>query len=107
MTTLLARHDTGVVQSEFSGDPDYVELLELFAQALPERRGRLKSTFKAGQIVELRLLAHQLKGAGGGYGFPELTERAAELEATCKAREASAIASALERLLEYIDRIAI
>ena len=34
---------------------------------------------------ELRRLSHQLKGAGGGYGYTSLTEKARQLEDAAKA----------------------
>lgn len=95
------------VFSEFASDPEYRELLEMFAEALPERRRCLADSFRSGNAEELRVLAHQLKGAGGGFGFPELTCRAAELEAACREDKSQAVADSLERLLELMSRITI
>ena len=46
----------------------------------------------------LQRLAHQLKGAGGGYGYPSLTEAAKILEDTAKAKDVEAANLALNEL---------
>ena len=95
------------VRSIYAGEPDFAELLEIYAAGLPERLATLRSTFETGNISELRTLAHQMKGSGGGFGFPGVTDRAAELETACKSQDPAAIAAKLERLLEYLGRIEI
>jgi len=105
--TVAAPQDGTTVFSEFASDPEYRELLEMFAEALPERRRCLSDTFRTGNSEELRVLAHQLKGAGGGFGFPELTNRAASLETACREGNPQAVADALEQLLAFMSRIAI
>jgi len=56
-----------------------------FVSRLPERVSALVSLAQAGEIEELRRLIHQLKGAGTGYGFPQITRIAASAEASIKA----------------------
>jgi len=105
--TVAASQDGTTVFSEYASDPEYRELLEMFAEALPERRRCLTDSFRSGNAEELRVLAHQLKGAGGGFGFPELTRRAAELEAACREGRSQAVADSLDRLVEFMSRISI
>lgn len=105
--TVAASQDGTTVFSEFASDPEYRELLEMFAEALPERRRCLANSFQSGNFEELRILAHQLKGAGGGFGFPELTTRAAELETACREVNSQGITDSLERLLDFMGRITI
>lgn len=93
------------VYSDFSDDPDYSELLNFFVDALPERLARLLEFQESGEIESLRELAHQLKGAGGGYGFPGLTEAARELESACKEKNQDLISKRLDQLTEYMSRI--
>ena len=93
------------VYSEFAGDPDFRELLEMFVATVPEKQSALREHFSAGRIEQLRILAHQMKGAGGGYGFGGLSTRAAALEEACRTEEHAAIASALSELLAYSERV--
>ena len=99
--------NVGPVHSEFAEDPEYHEILELFAEALPERCGSLIDAFRDGNLRELRTLAHQLKGAGGGFGFRELTARAATLESACETARHDVIAASFDALLEYLRRIVV
>lgn len=95
------------VYSEFAHEPDFRELLETFASAVPERRQGLRDASLAQDWETLRTRAHQLKGAGGGFGFPVVTELAAELEQACKAGQSDRITATLEALLAYLGRIAV
>src|SRR5882757_577962 len=98
---------TGPVRSAFADDPDFRELLEEFAAALPERRDGLIGAHQSGAYDVLRTKAHQLKGAGGGFGFPQLSELAAELEQTCLSQDPAPIAVALGRLVDHMNRITV
>lgn len=72
------------LRSIYESDPDMLEIVREFARELPERARALEAEHAAGNQVELGRLAHQLKGAGGGYGFPLITELAAKLESAVK-----------------------
>jgi HPt (histidine-containing phosphotransfer) domain-containing protein len=78
-------NDQGVIQSTFRHDPEMVELIELFVAELPERVRSLQEMFATGDLAGVRRLAHQLKGASGGYGFNSIGDRAGELEAALRA----------------------
>jgi len=66
--------------SELADDPDLADVLEMFVNDLPERARRLREAVAAEDFETLRCLAHQLKGAGGGYGFGAITDAAREVE---------------------------
>lgn len=72
------------VRSSYEDDPDMLDIVREFADELPERAARIEGLLKSGELEELRSLAHQLKGAGGGYGFAVITESAASLEQALK-----------------------
>jgi histidine phosphotransfer protein HptB len=74
----------GSIRSAYEGDPDMLEIVREFASELPARIAKLEAHVAAGELRELQTLAHQLKGAGGGYGFPQITELAASLESALK-----------------------
>jgi len=80
-------HIDDPVLSEFADDPDMSDLVVDFVGRMPERVNALKSAFDAGDTEQVMRLAHQLKGSGGGYGFPLLTTVSGELEQ--RAKEAS------------------
>lgn len=99
--------DSDPVRSAFADDPDFRELLADFATAVPERRQELIDMHRMHDEKTLRTRAHQLKGTGGGYGFPELSALAAELERACDAHDAQRIAEALEDVVGYLNRISV
>lgn len=72
------------IRSTYEDDPDMLELVRSFAEELPERAAALEALLANGQLDELQVLAHQLKGAGGGYGFQVITDVAASLERVLK-----------------------
>jgi signal transduction histidine kinase/CheY-like chemotaxis protein/HPt (histidine-containing phosphotransfer) domain-containing protein len=62
--------------SDFADDPDMIDVIRRFVTTLPER----VAAMQAAEGAALQRLAHQLKGAAGGYGFPAITDAAARLE---------------------------
>ena len=56
-------------------------------------------------IRRLRDLAHQLKGAGGGYGYPVLTEAGKQLEGAARAHDREAAGLALGRLAALVRAV--
>lgn len=75
---------TGPLRSQFADDPDMKEIVDIFVQEMPARVEQLQRVWRAQQIEELTRLAHQLKGASGGYGFPAVGQVAAQFETTLK-----------------------
>ena len=73
-------NDATPVRSEFADDPDMAGIIALFVSELPSRVAAMQSALSSGDFAQLRVLAHQLKGAAGGYGFPKLGEAAAMVD---------------------------
>ncbi len=82
--------------SELANDEDVGDAVAQFAAALPDRAGQVTDAKRREEWTELRKLAHQLKGAGGSFGFPSITSAAAELEAV--------VSSGTPRDLEMVER---
>lgn len=61
-----------------------MEIVREFASELPDRAAQANAHLADGDLDALQTLAHQLKGAGGGYGFTSITEVAASLESALK-----------------------
>jgi len=62
--------------------PGTAKLVERFLSGLPQRIAAIQSAQAGGDLNQLRVLAHQLKGAAGGYGFTPISQAAAQLENT-------------------------
>jgi len=68
------------------GDDDsLVELRERFVSRLHERGRVLEAYLERGDLDALATDAHQLKGTAGAYGFPAITQAAAELVESLRA----------------------
>jgi HPt (histidine-containing phosphotransfer) domain-containing protein len=62
------------------------ELIELFISEMPGKINELRLLSDSGDLVKLQRLAHMLKGACGGYGFPTLGQAAAKIEDSLKSQ---------------------
>ncbi len=92
--------------SALARDGDLAELIEMFVEELPQRVGGMNRAAREQDWQEVSRLAHQLKGAGGSHGFPQLTEAAWEVErAVRELGPMSAVAEALERLEAVCERV--
>jgi response regulator RpfG family c-di-GMP phosphodiesterase len=74
------------LRSTLAGDPELAELIPRFVQSLGARAVSLREAADKHDFAVVRRIAHQIKGAAGGYGFApisaaaELLERALEDE---------------------------
>jgi CheY-like chemotaxis protein/anti-sigma regulatory factor (Ser/Thr protein kinase) len=92
--------------SEFADDPQMRELIEQFVCELPEVVQQIERLLDDGNIEDLRRAIHQLKGAGGGYGFTPITQLAARAEHTIKTHGSIAqVRQCVQELLEMIARV--
>jgi PAS domain S-box-containing protein len=66
-------------------DPVLRDCLPGFVQGLPEQVAKISAALQLGNRKELAVLVHQLKGAGGLFGFPGITARAKAAEIACRA----------------------
>jgi signal transduction histidine kinase/DNA-binding response OmpR family regulator len=74
--------DPTKIRSMFSADRELREILAEFIAKLPKQVRELTDLIDQGNIQPLRRALHQIKGAGGGYGFSEMTQAAAAAENT-------------------------
>lgn len=97
---------TVTISSTLAEDPDFRELVELFIAEIPDRAASLIDAFDRANWCDLRRIAHQLKGAGGGYGYSQLSAAAARLERTvdtvCPSDQ---IKARLDELLDLCGRL--
>jgi histidine phosphotransfer protein HptB len=95
-----------VYRSDFADDEDMKELVGEYVDRLPAEVARLSALLESKQIEDLRRVAHQLKGSGGGYGFPTLTELAAVADRSIKDNAPlERIKADVDALIAFIRRI--
>jgi len=66
-------------------DDGLASLRERFVSRLHERARSLETHLERGDLDAVAMEAHQLKGTAGAYGFPAITQAAAELGASLRA----------------------
>jgi len=82
------------------------ELIQTFIARLPARAEKMLELVRERDLGQLRQVVHQLKGAGGGYGFSEITKRATEAERTIKSNATlEAITAEIESLIRLLQRV--
>ena len=82
-------------------------LAPLIGQFLEELRGKVAAIQQAAttrDVSEVSRLAHQIKGAAGGYGFPQITQAAAAVEtAVASPQTAALLEEPVRRLAALCD----
>jgi len=72
--------DDKIVSQLVQEDPEFADIVEQFVDGLSNRVATMTQALSGRDFDALRVAAHQLKGSAGGYGYPSVTEKAAELE---------------------------
>ena len=87
--------------SSLSTDPSMIKLVEEFVTMLPGRVHAIEEAVTANDLATLTRMAHQLKGASGGYGFDTIGQAAATLEYSAKA--ADSVAQLTSQVQEFVS----
>jgi len=96
------------IRSEYEDDPDMLEIVQEFVAELPDRVVAMEECFASSDFSRLQTFSHQLKGAGGGYGFPIITDQAAALESALKeSAESGMIKDRLAALCEVLHAVVV
>ena len=94
------------LQSEFANEPTVSRLLVKFIDRLPERVTTLATLLQEKDLAALRQAVHQLKGAGGGYGFPTISEVASVAEDHLKVEsDLDLVARDIESLIHIVRTV--
>ncbi len=107
MSQLDARKAGPIPSEMVKEDPSFAELAAQFVEGLQERLQNMDHAIRAADFERLRVAAHQLKGSGGGYGYPILTERAGDLEKHAKSQCIDECISSFAELREICSRVVV
>lgn len=103
-----ASDPTGPIVSELvQEDPSFADILTEFVEQLPQRVRQFEETLEANDLARFSSYAHQLKGAGGGYGFPMLTELGRQMEQAAQDAQLDECRRALDELKSIIARVVV
>ena len=94
------------ILSAFADDADLIEIIDIFVSDLPSKLTAMREALANNHHEELQRLAHQLKGAGGSYGYPQLTEVSKTLESAAKIQDVEGAGMALGELSKLCEAVA-
>jgi PAS domain S-box-containing protein len=99
-TNEWSRTDTILVH----GDPKFADLFPVFLQNCRRNVIAILSALDRGDFEAVEGLGHNLKGAGGSYGFQIITDIGAALERAAASGDGDASRQWADKLSEYLDR---
>lgn len=70
-------------------DADLRDIVEEFVGELDERINAIRRAHAQLDWRAMQTLSHQLKGAGGSYGYPDISQHAAMMEQRFRAEDVS------------------
>jgi len=88
-------------------DSDLEDIIPGFLQ---HRQGDIEAILEAlekSDYETIRILGHNMKGAGGGYGFEVITDIGSAIEKAAKISDADEIKRSLNELSMYLEQIEI
>lgn len=74
------KNTTPIYSTLLDEEPDLVDIVSRFVDNLPKTTQTLFTSANKSDWDEVKSIAHQLKGVGGGYGYPQLTDIAAKIQ---------------------------
>lgn len=86
-------------------DPELADLIPGFLENRARDVETIRKAVERGDCEEVRTLAHNMKGTGGGYGFDAITDIGAELYQAAKKMDMQAILVLADELSRYLDRV--
>lgn len=86
-------------------EEDYKDLIDAFISNLVSTKKNLQKFSQEENWKELSMMIHQLKGLGGGYGFPDITEISAKIEFQLANKNYAEVKNLLHNLYNIFDRI--
>ncbi len=98
---------TSIPSELVAQDEGFADLVEEFVNGLPVHVGKIEAALHGQDFDALQSYAHQLKGSGGGYGYPDLTTVAADLERQAADGQVQACQAGVEELKSLLPRLVI
>jgi len=92
-------------QLAIEDDPDIINLKNKFIESLPARLNEIESAFKLKSYDQVKNDVHKLKGLGGSFGCPELTEVSSKIEASLRQEDYTMASELLSNLNETVSQI--
>lgn len=86
-------------------EPRFEDLLYNFIDTLKQMHKQILYTFRNNENYALAQVVHDLKGTAGGFGYPDLSQLAIDIETSLKEKDRDCTASLIEQLESMCQRI--
>jgi histidine phosphotransfer protein HptB len=86
-------------------DPQIAGLVPRFLANRAADVEKIRAALACADFEAVRATGHGLKGVGGGYGFPRISQLGAAIEEAAERCEAGVIASLAADLADYLARV--
>ena len=102
----MAEKNIMILTSELlQEDPGLIDLIDKFMKRLPVLQDSINLAHSEKNAEEFSGLIHQLKGVGGGYGYPGLTELCVKIEFEVTNNNTDNINSLVEEFNKMVEKI--
>lgn len=88
-------------------DEELMDLVPGYLERVQKNLKELKSLAQSGNFEKVRILGHNLKGSGGGYGFDRISEIGALIETAAKGDQRDTVISLCDEMAHYVDNVEI
>ncbi|MFQ5636903.1 MAG: Hpt domain-containing protein [bacterium] len=88
-------------------DSDLEDLIPGFMENRHKDVEKINNLLAGNNLEEIQRLGHSMKGAGGGYGFDEISEIGKQLEAAAKDGNKDVIDHLNNLLKQYISNVTV
>ncbi len=86
-------------------DADLDDIIPEYLESKREECVQLREQAEQGNFVEIYTIAHGMKGSGGCYGFPAITDIGRDMEIAAKAGNLVDVLAQVGVLEAYLERI--
>lgn len=87
-----------------------IELQSITPEFLENRKNDcllIARLLEEGDFGEIRTLGHRMKGAGGSFGFDDISEIGETIEKAALAADKETISNQILRLSDYLERVVV
>jgi HPt (histidine-containing phosphotransfer) domain-containing protein len=97
--------NNGLQPTVIQVEKDMEQLVKRFLKRQEGGLQRMQRALGSGDLVTIRRLGHDLKGAGEVFGFPELSILGARFEQAAQAGDAETLAMHIASMERYLKRL--
>ncbi|MDH5218292.1 MAG: ATP-binding protein [Gammaproteobacteria bacterium] len=94
-----------IISDILKDEPDLYDILIKFVDSLPGILNEIEQAYNDKDWTAISNLVHALKGTGGGYGYPQITDTCIAIEKKITSEEYAQIQSDLETLRTIINGV--